>query len=167
MNVDVIWLKDLLKYRLSTALLLTTIVAISLGWWIDHTSRNRRDIVGTWYYPTGDFIQLGYTTTLEIRADGTFTKKQKYRTGSSTYDGTYSTNENGTVTFNVHKRINDSLIGEMLPDFKPTITEFDAAFRCRCGVDKTGYLIIDDYGMAPFAKDTGIQWETYMPKNAR
>ena len=76
-NAGVIWLKDLLKYRLSTALLLTTIVAISLGWWIDHTSRNRRDIVGTWYYPTGDFIQLGYTTTLEIRADGTFTKEQK------------------------------------------------------------------------------------------
>ena len=123
--------------------------------------------MGTWYYPTGDIVQLGYTTTLKIRADGTFTKEQKYRTSSSIYCGTYIANEDGTVTFHVHKRIDEDVIGQLLTDFEPTITEFDAAFRCRCGVDKTGYLIIDDYGMAPFAKDTGIQWETYMPKNAR
>ena len=147
--------------------MLIAIAAISLGWWIDRTNRGRREIIGSWRYPTPDIILNGYTTNLEIFSDGTFKKMQQYRIGSSTYEGTYSCNEDGTVTFNVAKRTENNEVLEMLPEFEPTTTDLDASFRCRCGVDQAGYLIIDDYGSAPFAKDTGIQWETYMPDSAR
>ncbi len=169
--MDVIWL-DLelakpLKYRLSTFFLLITIISVSLCWYLDHTNRNRRDIIGSWYYPTPDVNQLGYTTTLEIRSDGTFTKTQQYRTSAYIYDGTFLPNDDGTVTFHIAKRTDNFFMSEMLPEDEPTITEFDHTIRCRCAVDKTGYLLIEDYGKAQWTKETEIQWETYMPKIAR
>ena len=100
-----------LKFRLSTLLLLITVAAVSICWWLDHADRSRRDIVGVWYFPNGDFIQMGYRTTLEIREDGTFTKTQDTRGGSSIFNGTYVANENGTVTFIVEERIDDFFFG--------------------------------------------------------
>jgi hypothetical protein len=135
---------------------------VSLGWFVDHQNRIRRDIVGSWYYPTPDVQVLGYSTTLDIRLDGTFTKTQVISEFAWKYDGTYTTNNDGTVTFHVAKRT--MTCG---PPHNQTIAQFNHSFRCRCGVDRTGYLVIDDYGSAPFGKNTRIQWETYMPQQAK
>ena len=151
-----------MKYRLSTALLLVTVVAISLAWYVDHFNRDRDEIVGTWLYPTPDFHLSGYRTTLEIRANGSFTKVQYGRSGCTTYDGNYSVNENGTITFQLSKRNHESPIFELFPDYKPEAETLDAWFRCRCAIDKSGHLLIDP-GISPFAGGTGIKWETYMP----
>ena len=63
-----------MRFRMSTVFLFTLTPAILLGWCVERASRHRRDIVGTWYYPTNDLTVLGYTSLLEIRWDGTFTR---------------------------------------------------------------------------------------------
>jgi len=165
-----------LKYSLSTILLLVVIVAISLGWLVEHFDHRRKDIVGTWHYPTPRINVYseaqGYSSTFEIRSDGTFQKTQLRGTASSIYEGRYAPNDDGTVTFRIVKRTRNTKDGRPLPANATRITEFNesfnAEFRCSCGIDKTGYLIIaDGYGLNPFGHETGIRWEIYMPTTAR
>ena len=90
-----------MRFRMSTVFLFTLTPAILLGWCVERASRHRRDIVGTWYYPTNDLTVLGYTSLLEIRWDGTFTKIQGYRTSRETFKGTYTVEDDGRITFHV------------------------------------------------------------------
>ncbi len=99
---------------------------------------SRENICGVWYYPTPDVSLSGYWETLTIRADGTFTKFQQYRMFSETYEGVYSTGDDGTVSFHVNRRINDN---------NNTATSIEShdiekTYRCRCAVDATGNLIV-------------------------
>ena len=156
------------QFRLSTIFLLTLCCAILLGWYVERTSRNRRDIIGTWYYPTNDVSLMGYSSLLEIRRNGTFTKIQGYRTHSVTYDGTYAVEDNGRVSFHVTSRKTSYISSESETE------ELDSYYFCRCAVDPTGYLVIDvddlllpsfigeDIGIPlPLVdKDIGIEWET-------
>ncbi len=149
-----------MKFRLSTVLLLVLSCAICLGWYVDRTSRNRRDIVGTWYYPTNDLGVLGYTSLLEIRSDGTFRKIQGHRESSETFDGTYAVHENGRITFHVTSKTSATDFDHFL-DREPETRELDACYSCRCAIDPTGYLVIDDQPSFPFNdEEIGIRWET-------
>jgi hypothetical protein len=146
------------KFRLSTVLLLVLSCAICLGWYVDRTSRSRRDIVGAWYYPTNDVGVLGYTSLLEICSDGTFTKIQEHRESIDTFGGTYAVQENGRITFHVTSKTSVTI---PMCDREPDRRELDAYYSCRCAIDRTGYLVIDDRPSFPFNdKEIGIRWET-------
>lgn len=156
---NVIW-DEHVKFRLSTVFLLVLTCAICLGWYVDRTSRNRRDILGTWYYPTNDLGVLGYTSLLEIRSDGTFTKIQGHRECSETFDGTYSVRENGRLMFHVTAKTSENDFDRLL-DRKPETKKLDAHYSCRCAIDPTGYLAIDGHSSWPFnEEEIGIRWET-------
>ena len=145
-----------MKFRISTALLFIALIAVGLGWWADRNSN--RQIQGLWRYPTPDIALTGYSTTLEIRADGTFTKVQRHRTFTQTFSGEYKTLERGLVQFHVTEQ-NDSIFG-----LDETPKEIDQSFRCRCAVDKTGYLVVYEYQMwRAFDGESDLRWETYHP----
>jgi hypothetical protein len=154
-----------LQYRLSTLLLLTLTVAIALGWYVDR--RNHRSIVGTWHYPTPDAMLLGYGTSLEIRADGTFVKTQHGRYGSDTFEGTYAVDKESRVIFHVTSKTSQNDFDELF-NRGPTRTKLDDTYECRCAVDPADYLIMQEVN--PFLsaalndKDTGIRWEKSMQR---
>ena len=103
---------------------------------------------------------MGYSTTLEIRADGTFTKRQEYRTSAETFNGTYTALENGLIQFHADERV-DSLWGL---DQEPL--EIDRTFRCRCAVDDGGHLVVYEYEMwRVFDEESDLKWEIYQPAN--
>jgi len=148
------------KYRLSTLFLIVLSCAISLGWYADRMSRSRRDIVGTWHYPTEDINLTGYYSQLEIRSDGTFTKIQGHHHGNETFSGTYAVEKSGQVIFHVTKKVILLDLAKALGQ-EPETRQCDAHYACRCAVDPTGYLVIDDRRLSPFNdEDTGIRWET-------
>ena len=170
--------REIMQYRISTVLLSLAIVAICLGWWADQTSPTRRDIVGSWLSPaTGTLHNYGYTTALEIRDDGTFTKRQDYQMSSvgaiaEIYDGKYTVNDDGIVAFAVLERT----YIEKVPGFVPAKFECNVRYDCRCGIDGTKHLVIKilnvDNGDPAFDADVDappimIEWETYAPQNAR
>ena len=156
-----------MKFRLSTTLLLIAIVAVTLGWYVDRHTRNHREILGTWYYPTDDVGVFGYTSLMDLRTDGTFSKMQGYRTSHETFDGTFEIQENGIVRFHVTTRTEGSDIAEAVAemtghgDDNPTITQLDSYFSCRCAVDSSGYLVIDAQDWNIGNSETGIRWETH------
>ena len=133
---------------------------------MERLERNQIRIVGVWRYPTPDINLNGYRTTLHIQKDGSFTKIQRSRGGSTTYEGNYAENEDGTISFHVLSRTSKSLISDALPGVEPKVELLNVTFRCRCAIDKSGYLLTEDLGVDPFAKETGIRWETYMPAPA-
>ena len=134
--------------------------------------QSRSDIVGFWKYPTPGVDILSYRTTFEIRRDGTFTKEQGWNSGSTTYEGEYTWGDGGTVTFRVlsgtYYNYADSIsFDPAIPSKGPTTNEYDVSIRCRCSVDGSGYLLIEDYGKAQLMQGTGIVFETYMPCDTR
>jgi len=146
-----------LKFRISNILLFIAILAISLGWWCERSNRNRVDLIGIWRYPTPDVLYLEYRSVLTILSDGSFTKTQYNWNGYSLFEGTYQANEDGTVTFSVESRKDQFGLGQA------ESVEHAKTFRCRCGFDRTGYLVIDDYGNNPNTDDTTIvRWDTYI-----
>ncbi len=155
-----------MRFRLSTLFLFVAIAAMSLGWYVDHT--RRWEIVGTWVYPTPDIAMLGYSTTLTIRADGTFTKIQSHRLHSVTYQGEYTWNEGGSVAFRVTSKSETAFLSEPQAKIEEGIND---AYVFRCAVDKAGFLLIKEAD--PHIPDSvieelqgcersGIRWESYV-----
>ena len=126
-----------MKFSLSTLLLLTTLVAISSAWWFER--HNRYDITGEWE---------GYQTTLSISADGSFSKIQD-RGGVvwSKFDGAYIVKGDGTFVFRVNKLTEKE--GSTSAQYKLIEYQLDIEFEGRCGVDKTGCLVIS----CPFVRE--------------
>jgi hypothetical protein len=152
-----------MKYQLSTLLLLILVAAVSLGWYVDHVDRNRRDIIGTWHYPTPDFTVVGYGTSLVIRPDGTFTKTQSGRSSTETFDGTYSVDKEGRVVFHVESKLVQTDLDAILPEERDP-ERLDSAYELRCAVDKSGYLIVADVDsirrkLEGTNGESGIRWE--------
>jgi hypothetical protein len=155
-----------IKYRLSTLLLLIVIAALALGWYVDHRDRSRRDIIGTWHYPTPEQNLLGYVSSLEIRADGTFTKHQMGRFGSDAFEGKYCVDKSGRIAFHILSKTERTDFDDLLKT-APKTKALDVEMWCRCAVDKSGYLILDMHGFSnPIDNgNTGIHWEgTFAPK---
>jgi len=149
-----------MRFRLSTVFLFVLVCAVSVAWYVDRNLRNQRYIIGTWYYPTNDVGVLGYTSLLEIRSDGTFTKIQGSRHGSKTFNGTHTVRENGRITFHVSSKTErwdlDDVFGR-----EPKETQVNASYPCRCAIDPTGYLVIDIQDrFVDDEEDIGIRWET-------
>lgn len=146
-----------LKFRLSTLLLLVLVAAVALGWFADRQNRNRRELLGEWYYPASDVAVVGYTSLLEFRDDGTFTKIQGYRVGDKTYEGTFDYCDDGAILFHVTK-VTESASLAFTRNGEPVITNVECDCRCRCAVDPTGFLIID---ARSFGDEIGINWEAH------
>ena len=147
-----------MKFRISTALLVIAILFVSLGWFIDH---RHEEIVGSWHYPTPDINVGGYRTTLDIRKDGTFEKVQQYALGyQRVYKGSYSVKENREFVFSVSEEI------FKFPGKEPISESFDDSFRCRCAVDKSGYLLFHVLSSS-FAETNKIKWENYVRDEER
>ena len=77
-----------MKIRLSTIFLAVLALAISLAWYVDRTSQNRK-LQGVWCHQ-GSF---GYSSKLNFLLDGSFTKQQNYRWGSEIFKGNYAVDE--------------------------------------------------------------------------
>jgi hypothetical protein len=147
------------KLTLRDLFAVVTVVAILLAWYVE---RNRRtSIAGVWYYPTRDISLVGYRETLTIRRDGTFSKKQRPRSGSKTCSGTYAIADDGLVTFHVTSvQYVSGIIGT-----SPQIIACDASFRCRVAIDSNGDLIVaaldplppGSHMMTP--ENLGVYWE--------
>jgi hypothetical protein len=152
------------QYPLSSLFLLTLACAIALGWYVD--SRNRRTLVGTWEYPTPDSCVLGYGSTLEIRADGTFTKVQTHRDGCDTFEGTYTVGKDSRVIFHVTSKTIATDLRRALHQ-EPDRIKVDASYECRCATDAAGYLVLSVNTWAfPENDNVGIQWETCVRRAA-
>ena len=155
------------QYSLSSLFLLTLACAIALGWYVD--SRHRQSIVGTWHYPTPDECVLGYGSTLEIRADGTFTKTQWHRSGSDTFEGTYAIDKDRRVIFHVTSKTTATDFDSFFQK-EPEKIKLDATYECRCAIDPAGYLILTELSLRSFNLDNdkvGIHWETCVRRTAR
>jgi hypothetical protein len=145
-----------MKYHLSTLLLAMVIVALGLGWYLDHHDPKRTEIVGTWYYPYKSlpYGQVGYHTTLTINEDGTFRKTEMGREGSEIYEGTYRMEKDGSIFFHVTKKTVKSDFHKIAvelskqmnlpapPDHSPVTLHMQ--FKIRCAVDKSGFLLLDN-----------------------
>ena len=119
-------------------LLLVCLIAVSLAWYVDRTSRN--NIAGTWGFPDGVEYLVGtavnYSDVLTISNDGKFTKTQTFVSPfKDTYRGDWSIDENGLTVFNVKSVSNNS---------KPPVN-VDYSFLCRCTVDSSGFLIVNEH----------------------
>ena len=150
-----------MKFRLSTMLLLFLAVCISLSWAADRWAR--RAITGTWYYPTNDIRLTGYTSTLEINRDGSFTKIQTYRIGWKAFSGEYMLQDDGCVLFHITSITEPSptiVDGAIVDEHVSKV--LDASFYCRCAVDLTGFLVIDARDSFSYPNDEcDIEWETH------
>ena len=143
-------------------LLLIALVAVCVAWYLERNSRH--EIAGTWYYPTRDINMMGYWETLTLNKDGTFTKFEQHRMSNETYSGTYTRNGDGTYYFDVIEKHRDR---------RNTHTDFESfkigkRYRCRCSIDKLGYLLIKpldfDVGsdsVARFPEDCYLDWHSY------
>ena len=126
------------------------IVALGLGWYLDHNDPRRTEIVGTWHaQPSGE---MGYSTTLEIYPDGTFEKTAILRMHQEIYSGTYHLEKNGVITFHA---ILITTKNDLLPGLNQIlkqqnqheITEdppvaMDATYSILCAVDKNQHLLL-------------------------
>jgi hypothetical protein len=159
-----------MKYHLSTLLLAMVIVALGLGWFLDHYNRNRTEIVGTWHYPYQSSPKgiSGYYTSLTIGEDGSFNKIEGHRFESETYTGTYRVEKEGIILFHVTKKTSKmdreelwtqiyKARGEEPPNRGPI--ELNVYYKTRCAVDKAGFLLLDNQGL-PFDEDSDckIRW---------
>ena len=100
---------------------------------------------------------LGYSTTLEIRSDGTFTKIQYHRMFTQTFNGTYSQDEFGRVMF-----VATEMIGPILAsDPEDMVTELNHSYWANCGINSVGHLVVssDSEPVDDFLQR--IRWETY------
>ena len=93
-----------MKFRLSTVFLLTLVVAVLLGWYVDRSNRSRHDIVGHWTMSNEPITWLGYATSLEINSDGSFIKHQAGRHGSCDFAGHWKVLESGQIEFHVESQ---------------------------------------------------------------
>ncbi len=142
------------RFSLSSLFLLALAVAIALGWYVD--SRRRQSIVGTWVYPTPESGLMGFGSTLDIRADGTFTKSQYCDIGQSAFDGSYEFGADGRVLFHVTS-------GPSKSGFGDERVKLDAYYAMRCAADSAGYLLLQESGWQQTRDDkSGITWETEM-----
>ena len=161
----------MIKFRLSTSLLIVAVVAIALGWYLDHNSSVW--LTGTWVGPsTPNLLQLGYSTSLEIRENGTFTKVQRFGASTNTFTGNYSILDDGLVKFHATK-----LGYSSCSDGEPQESSIARTFLCRCAIDKSGILVIYqcsatlEIGEDPnipfkFGPYSDISWEAYSRLNA-
>ena len=160
----------MLKYRLSTSLLVIALVATALGWYVDHTSNSK--YTGTWVGIADNFPEsTGYSTSLEIRSNGTFEKIQRFAGTTTIFTGEYNTVDNGLVQFNVTKLVCSKHGHE--GKFK---LNTNRVFQCRCAIDAVGILIIHRYSASvPFddpdiSIDYGpfseVYWEAYSRDDA-
>ena len=140
-------------------LLLVVIVAICLGWYVDHKYRYRREIIDSWYYRHG-----GYRTTLVFRTDGTFTKTQKGRTVGESFEGTYKIGDGGGV-LNVlkHEEFFYTVNG---PDVRAS-NEMNEEVFFRWAISNNGYLLIHNLGYSEIADEMRLNREAYQRANAR
>ena len=166
----------MLKLQLSTTLLAVAIIAIALGWYVDRNSPE--SITGFWKRAgVPGMIYSGYSTTLDIRPDGTFTKVQKYRTCEEVVVGNYRFLEERIVEFQV-----TSISGFAISHDELKHPKLNWIFLCRCAIDRAGMLLIHEYSRDYHFSDEqiseaiatdhvptseiGLTWETYMPANA-
>ena len=139
----------MMRFRLSTLLLLLLVSSIAFGWYTNQSRLLRRGIAGHWYSPHRYQGLIMYTNPLEdleIRDDGTFALTT--RRGSFTsdrppeiygdYAGTYSCGPHGRVRFQVTNRT--------LLDQPPE--KIDQTFDCICTFDGEHYMLIDSNGNA-------------------
>jgi len=143
----------MMRFRLSTLLLLMLVSSIALGWYTNQSRLLKRGIVGHWYLAlrTKELIMMTNPHEhLEMRNDGTFALST--RRGPNTpdrppgnygdYAGTYSCGPHGRVRFQVTNRT--------LLDQPPE--KIDQRFDCVCTFDGENYMFIDpnEHSNSPF-----------------
>jgi len=124
-----------MKFHLSTMLLAMVIVALGLGWYLDHHDPRRTEIVGTWHFPYPNSMHQTHDAmvTLELRDDGTFRKRHHGPFHDYAYEGRYNRNAESLMTFHI-----TSLVTQP-KQTKPQDTKYYA----RCALDPAGYLLVE------------------------
>jgi hypothetical protein len=152
-----------LKFRLSTLLLLVLLAGISLGWYVDHSDHNRREIIGIWI-DSPQPMNLGYNSVLEIRGDGTIAKLQEGKADYDRYEGKYTCSDDGWITFHIATR------SWGVGSFPSQSSVFSSTFKidvdipCRCAIDKIGHLIVQPDRDWIRPDGFHMQWESYARK---
>jgi len=150
-------LETYMKIRLSTLLFVIAVIAISHAWYVDRTALNHTKPEGVWYYPTNDIAMLGYTSELSILTDGSYAKRQTYRTFSQIHEGEWAICDDGRLVFNVTS-VTDTFDGG-----SPQKHAMDARYICRWAIDRSGYLLLDAHEewCRRDQEYHEIQWETH------
>lgn len=124
------------RFRLSSVLLLTVIVALSLAWYLDHPALLRDRLIGEWRHP---FPGVGYWETLTFFDDGSFERLIEYRSGEDRFWGKYSVDEkHGEIDFTFEKR--DGQEGEMVLLTKKEKERADSTVSC--AINGNGDLLL-------------------------
>ena len=114
-------------------------LSLCCAWYVDRVQRT--SITGEWGFPDGvEWIvgtAVNYSDELIISNDGNFTKTQSIAPlMKETYSGEWSTvDETGLTRFHVRSVAKNS---------DPPVT-VDFSFLCRCSVDSTGFLIVNEH----------------------
>ena len=149
-----------MKIRLSTLLLIMLAFAISLGWYIERKSLLQPQLEGVWRYPSeGVPARLGYTSLLSLDVDGSFSKRQNYRSFSEIFEGTYSV-DGDRIVF-----VYSSLIN--VQGSNPSVVHpIDGQYTCKWGIDKSGHLSFlphKDWFETGGLETLGVEWEVLGP----
>lgn len=132
-----------MKFHLSTLLLAMVIVALGLGWYLDHNNPRRTNIVGSWRTARFSGYLISYFTNLEIREDGTFSKSQSDRRATEVYEGTYQTLRDGTVVFHVTLKKTFHPYWHKDNDIESSKqVTLDHKFKLHCAIDPSGLLLM-------------------------
>lgn len=131
------------------------------------------DLVGKRTEGIYEFMaMMGYTSTLEIKADGTFEKIESEgpidHETIETYRGICRRLKDGTIEFHLTSKTTTPATLRAQGKEGET-TSLDVVFWCRCALDSAGFLVIDHFQTEPsteysFTKnDTGLEWRTCYP----
>ena len=123
------------QFRISTALLLITVVALVVGWAFDRPATLESRIVGNWKH---SFPGAGHWENLRFDADGTFRRELHYRVGGNILLGKYEFTNANEIRFSFEKC---GIPGEELR----TLTDNEnrkANCRVLCSIDSGGNLLL-------------------------
>lgn len=139
---------------------------MGLGWYIDRTAQDsKHEFIGSWWGPDIPLIlsERSYSTTLEIRRDGTFTKTQTYGYDkeSVTFVGTYKIYDDGQIIFKL------SNYQVTVPKTEQVNLDVNQVFICRCAVDSYRCLLVTEIssGRTPVSMNRDLNWDqAYYPR---
>ena len=145
-----------LRFQISTALLLTAIAALGIGWYTDRPPSLESRIAGSWRHP---FPGVGYWENLYFESDGTFRRLINYRMGDDLFIGKYEIVDQNQIRFTFEKR--GSVDGEL----RELTTEEKRNADCRvlCSFDSDGNLLLVNLNSyVAYGKPDGLD-ECFIP----
>ena len=128
-----------MSWNLKTFALFCILASFAFAWYAERS--RRPSLVGQWCYPVDSVADrnLDYSTVLSIRADNTFAKVHTFSNREFVFDGQYTANSNGTITFEVD-RVKRMYPGQETQEFK-----VDQTWTFKFAVNHHGTLFLEKH----------------------